>query len=104
MRSVRRRTTRIALGSGLLVSLHTYCNATSNVETDIQDSVPVRGDDFGHYASLTEIRSEAGFDNAYNLSDVTITSNVGPPRQRSTLRWARSTQPRSRLYLTLFTP
>ena len=51
---------------------YTYYNATSNIETDIEDSVPVRGDDFGHYASLTEIRSEAGFDKAINLSDVTI--------------------------------
>lgn len=51
---------------------HTYYNALSNAETDIEDSVPVRGDDFGHYASVTEIRNEAGFGNAINLSDVTI--------------------------------
>lgn len=73
MRSGKRRTTRIALGERACFRYrYTYYNATSNIETDIEDSVPVRGDDFGHYASLTEIRSEAGFDNAINLSDVTI--------------------------------
>jgi phage gp36-like protein len=50
----------------------TNYNPTTPLETDLADAVPVRGDDFGHYASLTEIRSEAGFENAYNLSDVAI--------------------------------
>lgn len=50
----------------------TYYNATTNDETNLADSVAVRGDDFGHYASITEIRVEAGFANALNLKDSTI--------------------------------
>ncbi|KSZ59665.1 hypothetical protein Z045_05700 [Rhodococcus pyridinivorans KG-16] len=50
----------------------TYFNATTMDETSLNDSIPVRGDDFGHYASLTEIRREAGFENATNLSDVVV--------------------------------
>lgn len=50
----------------------TYYNATSLDETDLGDSVPVRGDDFGHYASLNEIRVEAKFENAVNLKDSAV--------------------------------
>lgn len=50
----------------------TYFNPITLAETDLASSVPVRGDDFGHYASVSEIRKEAGFDNAHNLSDVDI--------------------------------
>ncbi|MGW5074069.1 hypothetical protein [Rhodococcus sp. NPDC004095] len=48
----------------------TYYNATTSEETD--PSTPIRGDDFGHYASISEIRREAGFENAHNLSDLNI--------------------------------
>lgn len=50
----------------------TYFDPLNNVETALADAVAVRGDDFGHYASLSEIRREAGFESAYNLSDVTV--------------------------------
>lgn len=50
----------------------TYYNATTLAETDLTDSLAVRGDDFGHYASLSEIRAEAGFSNNYNLKDTFI--------------------------------
>jgi phage gp36-like protein len=50
----------------------TYYNATGPTETALADSTAVRGDDFGHYASISEIRSEAGFENAYNLPDSTV--------------------------------
>jgi phage gp36-like protein len=50
----------------------TNYNATSLDETSLGDSVAVRGDDFGHYASLTEIRAEAGFSNNYNLKDTFV--------------------------------
>ncbi|MBJ8343941.1 phage protein Gp36 family protein [Antrihabitans sp. YC2-6] len=50
----------------------TYWNETTGDETDLDDSTPVRGDDYGRYASLTEIRRDAGFLNATNLSDVTV--------------------------------
>lgn len=47
-------------------------NESNSAETDLDDSDARRGDDFGHYASPTEIRKEAGFDNALNLSDTVI--------------------------------
>jgi phage gp36-like protein len=50
----------------------TYYNAVTLDETDLGDSVAVRGDDFGHYASISEIRVEAGFEHAHNLKDSTI--------------------------------
>lgn len=50
----------------------TYYNEATTAETSLSDSQPVRGDDFGHYASLSEIRREAGFENATNLSDVIV--------------------------------
>jgi hypothetical protein len=50
----------------------TYYNAVTLDETDLSDSVAVRGDDFGHYASISEIRVEAGFEHAHNLKDATI--------------------------------
>jgi len=33
---------------------------------------PVRGDDLGHYASISAIRQEADFTNAVNLKDVDV--------------------------------
>lgn len=50
----------------------TYYNAVTLEETDLADSVAVRGDDFGHYASISEIRVEAGFEHAHNLKDTII--------------------------------
>lgn len=51
---------------------YAYYNPVTEDETSLDDSVAVRGDDFGHYASLSEIRKEAGFDNAHNLNDTAI--------------------------------
>jgi phage gp36-like protein len=55
-------------------SAYWYCftnfNETTLEETD--RSTPIRGDDFGHYASITEIKSEAGFANNLNLMDSTV--------------------------------
>lgn len=50
----------------------TYYNATTSDETSLNAAPAVRGDDFGHYASLSQIRREAGFEKAYNLSDTVI--------------------------------
>lgn len=50
----------------------TYYNATTLTETDLAASTAVRGDDFGHYVSLSEIRNEAGFANAVNLRDTVV--------------------------------
>lgn len=46
---------------------YSYCNVDTEDETD--RSEPFRGDDFEHYASLSVIRKEAGFQNAHNLGD-----------------------------------
>lgn len=63
---------RDSTGSSSWWYRYTYYNAVSQEETSLTDSTPVRGDDFGHYASLSQIRSEAGFDGSFNLKDTTI--------------------------------
>ncbi|PPH83922.1 hypothetical protein [Rathayibacter sp. AY1D9] len=57
-------------GSSAFWYRSTYYNATTNDETALSNSDPVRGDDFGHYATIAAIRSEAGFGQAHNLSDL----------------------------------
>lgn len=61
---------RDADGSSAYWYTWTYYNVTSEAETD--RSEPIRGDDFEHYASLTAIRKEAGFQNAHNLADSVV--------------------------------
>lgn len=55
-------------------SAYWYCftnfNETTLEETD--RSKPIRGDDFGHYASINEIKSEAGFAGNLNLKDSVV--------------------------------
>lgn len=50
----------------------TYYNATTTDETELGASTAFRGDDYGHYGSLSQIRREAGFENAINLNDTAI--------------------------------
>lgn len=71
----------------------TYYNPSTSEETSLLDSEPVRGDDFGHYCSISEVRSEAGFDGAVNLSDVTIDQQrrAAEAEINSTLRGAYTT-------------
>ncbi|AZZ51427.1 hypothetical protein [Rathayibacter festucae] len=59
-------------GSSAFWYRSTYYNATTNDETALSNSEPVRGDDFGHYATIAAIRSEAGFSGATNLSDLDV--------------------------------
>ncbi|WKK71453.1 DUF1320 family protein [Rathayibacter oskolensis] len=59
-------------GSSAFWYRSTYYNATTNDETALSNSEPVRGDDFGHYATIAAIRSEAGFGQAHNLSDLDV--------------------------------
>ncbi|WP_230671122.1 phage protein Gp36 family protein [Rathayibacter sp. Leaf248] len=59
-------------GSSAFWDRSTYYNATTNDETALSNSEPVRGDDFGHYATIAAIRSEAGFGQAHNLSDLDV--------------------------------
>lgn len=48
---------------------YTYINGTTYKS---EPSTPVRGSSYGHYASLREIREEAGSQNALNLPDTTV--------------------------------
>jgi hypothetical protein len=59
-------------GSGSYWYKFTYYDEASESETDIGAIEAVRGDDFGHYASISEIRVKAGFQNAYNLNDTKV--------------------------------
>ncbi|KUM39015.1 phage protein Gp36 family protein [Arthrobacter sp. EpRS71] len=54
-------------GSSAYWYRYSYFNPTTMEETPLQPAF--RGDDFAHYASLSEIRNEAGFKNATNLAD-----------------------------------
>lgn len=56
-------------GSSAFWYRYTYFNPVTLDETPLRAFDPFRGDDFSHYASLAEIRKEAGFEKAYNLAD-----------------------------------
>lgn len=57
----------------------TYYNSTTSGETAIGDSVAVRGGGYGDYATLAEIRAEAGMTNNPNISD----SDIAKKRKRA---------------------
>lgn len=65
-------------GSGFWYKF-TYLNTTSNFETSLADSGIIRGGGYGDYATIAEIRSEAGFTNNSNISD----SDIAKKRQRA---------------------
>ncbi|NIL77113.1 hypothetical protein RhoFasB10_03251 [Rhodococcus sp. B10] len=50
----------------------TYTNLDTGAETDLSDSTATRGQDYGNYCSLREIREEAGFLDATNLRDTMV--------------------------------
>lgn len=50
----------------------TYTNLDTGDETSLSDSTATRGQDFGNYCSLREIREEAGALQAHNLADTTV--------------------------------
>lgn len=54
-------------GSDAYWYTRTYFNPTTMAETARAE--PFRGDPFNNYASLAEIRKEAGFERAFNLAD-----------------------------------
>lgn len=49
-----------------------YYNSSSLAETSLASATAARGEDYGHYADLSEIRSEAGMTKATNLSESVI--------------------------------
>lgn len=50
----------------------TYYDSTTSAETQLSDSRAVRGGNYGNYASLAEIRDEAGMTGNDNISDATV--------------------------------
>ena len=56
-------------GSSAFWYRYTYFNPITLDETPLNAFDAFRGDDFNHYASLSDIRNEAGFKNAFNLAD-----------------------------------
>ena len=70
----------------------TYFNAPANEETAFDGSEPRRGQDWGNYCSLDEIRAEAGFTSSFNMNDSLIFQHRDRRRARSTLHLALSTQ------------
>lgn len=52
--------------------LLTNWNELTDEETPLDLSAAVRGDDYARYASLGDIRAEAGFTNSTNLSDTAV--------------------------------
>jgi hypothetical protein len=51
---------------------YVYRNSGTGATTDINDAVPSRGGDYGHYCSLERIRSEAGFKKSNYITDQDI--------------------------------
>ena len=51
---------------------YTYYNSTSTDETDLSQTVAVRGGIIGQYETLDNIRSAAGFENNRNITDYYI--------------------------------
>lgn len=47
----------------------TYFNEATQEETELDEFPAWRGSDYAHYAPLSAIRSEAGFDNAHHLTN-----------------------------------
>lgn len=49
-----------------------YRNSVSSVTTNLADSIANRGGDFGHYVTIEEIRTEAGFQHNPDVTDQMI--------------------------------
>jgi hypothetical protein len=59
-------------GSNAFWYLFRYRNTITGDATDLADVEPVRGGDEAGYATLYDIRSEAGFEKSKNLPDATV--------------------------------
>ena len=49
-----------------------YYNVTTDVETSLDDAIAVQADESNHYTSVFDIRRQAGFEEAYGISDEII--------------------------------
>ena len=52
----------------------TYFNSTTSAETALAGATAARGGGYGHYCSIADIRTEAGFNNNTNIPDALIDS------------------------------
>lgn len=59
-------------GSNAIWYKYTYYNSVSTSETDISNSLAVRGGNVGNYCSVEDIRDEAGFNGNTYITDVMI--------------------------------
>lgn len=59
-------------GSSSYYYKSTYYNSTSSEETAKSDAIAIQGSGGTHYASLGDIREEAGFSDNYNVSDSVV--------------------------------
>lgn len=50
----------------------TYYNSDEDIETSLDDAVAVKADESNHYTSITDVRRQAGFEEAYGISDEMI--------------------------------
>jgi phage gp36-like protein len=60
------------VGSSSYWYKYTYYNSDSANESDISDSIAVRGGGFGYYCSIDDVRIEAGFVNNFAITDKMI--------------------------------
>lgn len=58
-------------GSGYWYKVTQY-NSLADSETALEDSTAVRGGGTGDYATMADIREDAGFEQSYNLPDATV--------------------------------
>jgi len=61
-----------ASGSSSYWYKYTYYNSDSTNESDIADSIAVRGGGYGYYCSIDDVRIEAGFTNNFAITDEII--------------------------------
>lgn len=61
-----------ATGSNAIWYKYTYFNSVSSSETDISNSLAVRGGNVGNYCSVEDIRDEAGFTGNTYITDIMV--------------------------------
>ena len=60
------------LGSAALWYKYTYQHSLTQIQTDIANSLATRGGAYGHYCTIDDIRTEAGFTRNQNITDAKI--------------------------------
>lgn len=73
----------------------TYYNSLTLEETSLEDSTAMRGGDYGHYATLNEVREEAGFEDNPDITDSLVDDYraMAEGKVKSALHYAGYTMP-----------